>query len=234
MKRALLDALLAARTAGQPAALITCLESGDQALVSAGTVSGDAMLAAEVSDQLPALLAADRSELLRTERGEVFVLVLSPPLRLTIIGAVHIAQALVPMARLAGYAVTIVDPRRAFATEERFPDVELSHEWPDEALERLAPDANTAIVTLTHDPKLDDPALQVALRSEAFYIGSLGSRKTHAARLERLAEEGFSTADTARIHAPVGLDIGAQSPAEIAISIIAQMTDVLRRRTRSD
>jgi xanthine dehydrogenase accessory factor len=212
VKRVLLDALLAARTAGQSAALITHLESGDQALVSAGAVSGDAMLAAEVSEQVTTLLAADRSELLETGRGEVFVLVLSPPLRLIIIGAVHIAQALVPMARLAGYAVTIVDPRRAFATEERFPDVELSHDWPDEALERLAPDPGTAVVTLTHDPKLDEPALEVALRSEAFYIGSLGSRKTHAARL----------------------DIGAQSPAEIAISIIAQMTDVLRRGSRAD
>ena len=232
MKRALLDALLAARTAAEPAALITHLESGEQALVSAGAVSGDAMLAAEVSEQLPGLLAADRSELFETGRGEVFVLVLTPPLRLIIVGAVHIAQALVPMARLAGYAVTVVDPRRAFATEERFPDVELSHEWPDEALEQLAPDPRTAIVTLTHDAKRDDPARQVALRSEAFYVGSLGSRRTHAARLERLAEQGLGAADTGRIHAPVGLDIGAQSPAEIAVSIIAQMTDVLRRRSR--
>ena len=151
-----------------------------------------------------------------------------PAPRLILVGAVHISQALAPIAALAGYGVTVVDPRRSFATDARFPAVALTTEWPDEALTRLAPDARTAVVTLTHDPKLDDPALTVALNSPAFYIGSLGSRKTHAARLKRLAAAGFDDAALARIHGPVGLPIGALSPAEIAISVLAQITAVRR------
>ena len=156
----------------------------------------------------------------------------NPPLRMLIVGAVHIAQPLAAMAALAEYAVTIVDPRQAFATQERFPHVALSGEWPDQALRSLGPDARTAVVTLTHDPKLDDPALLVALRSPAFYVGALGSRKTHAARLARLRELGLSEAELARIHAPVGLDVGARSPAEIAVSILAQVTQRLREPER--
>jgi xanthine dehydrogenase accessory factor len=148
------------------------------------------------------------------------------------VGAVHIAQPLARMAALAGYVVSIVDPRSAFATEERFTNVELSTEWPDEALERVKPDRRTAIVTLTHDPKLDDPALIAALRSDAFYIGALGSKRTHAARLARLTKEGFGDNEFARIHGPVGLDIGAVSPSEIAVSILAQMTLILRGERR--
>ena len=144
-----------------------------------------------------------------------------------VVGAVHIAQSLVPMATLSGYDVTIVDPRQAFATEARFPGVALQHDWPDDAMSALDPDRRTAVVTLTHDPKLDDPALTVALRSEAFYIGSLGSNRTHAKRLARLIEAGLTESELARIHAPVGLDIGAVSPAEIAVSIMAQITAVL-------
>ena len=144
-----------------------------------------------------------------------------------VVGAVHIAQSLVPMAALAGYDVTVVDPRRAFATDARFPGVTLSTDWPDDALTALDPDRRTAVVTLTHDPKLDDPALAVALRSTAFYIGALGSRRTHARRVERLREAGFNDKDIARIHAPIGLDIGAVSPAEISISILGQITEVL-------
>jgi xanthine dehydrogenase accessory factor len=146
----------------------------------------------------------DRSVAADTSVGRVFLQVFNPPLRLVIVGAVHIAQALVPMAALAGYAVTVVDPRRSFATDERFPDVAVSTDWPDEALESLAPDRRTAVVTLTHDPKLDDPALLVAVRSEAFYVGALGSRRTHAKRLDRLREQGADDAALARIRGPAG------------------------------
>ncbi len=143
-------------------------------------------------------------------------------------GAVHLAQALVPVAELTGYEVVVVDPRGAWATEQRFPKVKMSTDWPDEALRALEIDRRTAVVTLTHDPKLDDPALMVALGSPAFYVGALGSTRTHAKRVERLKEEGLSEAQIGRIHAPVGLPIGARSPAEIAIAILGQMTQVLR------
>jgi xanthine dehydrogenase accessory factor len=152
-----------------------------------------------------------------------FLHVHTPPLRLIVVGAVHIAQALVPFAVGTGYAVTVVDPRRSFATDARFPDVAVRTDWPDEALDELRPDTRTAIVTLTHDPKLDDPALDRALRSPAFYIGALGSRKTHAARLSRLRALGHDDAALARIHGPVGLNLGAVSAPEIALSIIAQI-----------
>jgi xanthine dehydrogenase accessory factor len=148
---------------------------------------------------------------------------------MVIVGAVHITQALAPMAALAGYDVTVIDPRRAWATGNRLPGVQINDGWPDEAMEELAPDSRTAVITLTHDPKLDDPALAVALRSPAFYIGCLGSRRTHARRLERLGAQGFGESDFARIHGPLGLAIGARSPAEIAISAMAQLTEVLRK-----
>jgi xanthine dehydrogenase accessory factor len=144
-----------------------------------------------------------------------------------LVGAVHIAQSLAPMAKLTGYDVVIVDPRQAFTSRERFPGAALNHDWPDDALTALAPDRRTAVVTLTHDPKLDDPALSVALRSDAFYIGALGSTRTHGRRLERLREAGFGDNDFARIHGPIGLDIGAVSPAEIAISIMGEVTRTL-------
>jgi xanthine dehydrogenase accessory factor len=159
----------------------------------------------------------------------LFLHVQNPPLRLIIVGAVHIAQALAPMAALAGYSVSIIDPRRAFATDARFPDVTLIGEWPDEVMATMTLDRRTAVVTLTHDPKLDDPALQTALKSDVFYVGALGSKRTHAARVGRLRAAGLGEADCARIHGPVGLDIGALSPAEIAVSILAQITQVLRR-----
>jgi xanthine dehydrogenase accessory factor len=183
-------------------------------------------------DAVPdALAEAARSALLSDKAGPVeggwFVQPHNPPLRMIVVGAVHVAQALAPLAAMMGFAVTVVDPRRAFATAERFTDVTLNHEWPDEAMEALAPDSRTAIVTLTHDPKLDDPARDVALRSPAFYIGALGSKRTHAKRLERLAPHG---AALERIAAPVGLDIGAVTAPEIALSIIAQV--VARRRGR--
>ena len=152
-----------------------------------------------------------------------------PPRRCFVIGAVHIAQPLVPMLVAADYKPIVIDPRGAWATEARFPGVELSTEWPDEAFERLKPDRASAVVTLTHDPKIDDPGLIAALRSDCFYIGALGSRRTHAKRLERLAAEGFGENELSRIHGPIGLNIGAVSQAEIAVSIIGEMTQVLRR-----
>ncbi len=158
----------------------------------------------------------------------------SPPRRCFVVGAVHIAQPLVQILSLADYQPIVIDPRQSFATEARFPGLELSTEWPDEALERLKPDHRSAVVTLTHDPKLDDPALAVALRSECFYIGALGSKRTHAARCGRLKEMGFTDTDLARIHGPIGLSIGAVSPAEIAVSILGQMTQILRRGEKSE
>ena len=181
------------------------------------------------------LLHAGHSERFRLDRsgfeedGDVFVAIHNPPLRLVIVGAVHIAQALVPMARIAGFDPIVVDPRAAFGSPARFPDVRLLSEWPDEAMDIVGLDSGTAVVLLTHDPKLDDPALVKALGSDAFYIGALGSKRTHAARLSRLAEAGFCTDQTARIHGPVGLDIGASGPAEIAVSILAQILQTRRR-----
>lgn len=175
----------------------------------------------------PALFRTDRAEL--GEDGTLAV-PFNPPLRLAVVGAVHIAQALVPMAQLAGYDALVIDPREAFASAARFPGCTLSHDWPDEALQAFAPDARSAVVTLTHDSKLDDPAIRAALASDAFYIGALGSTRTHAKRLERLRAAGVAEEALSRIHAPIGLDIGARSPAEIAVSVLAQMTARLRGR----
>jgi xanthine dehydrogenase accessory factor len=170
---------------------------------------------------------ADRSGF--REDGARFVWVSNPPLRMAVIGAVHIAQPLVEMARLTGYDVTLIDPREAFASQARFPGQTLVHDWPDAALEAHGLDHRTAVVTLTHDPKLDDPALLAALKSPVFYIGALGSTRTHAKRAARLGKAGFSEDEIARIDAPIGLDIGARSPAEIAIAVMAEMTERLRR-----
>ncbi|WP_170459291.1 XdhC family protein [Ruegeria arenilitoris] len=174
---------------------------------------------------------ADRLRMDRSgfeEDGQTFVAVHNPPLRLIVVGAVHIAQALVPMARIAGYDPIIIDPREAFASQSRFPGEKLLTDWPDEAVASIGLDTRTAVVLLTHDPKLDDPALQAALNSDVFYIGALGSSRTHAKRVQRMTEAGFSTEQLQRIHGPIGLDIGAAGPAEIAVAIIAQMTAVLR------
>ncbi|MFQ5774426.1 MAG: XdhC family protein [Kiloniellaceae bacterium] len=225
MKRAILKALRAARAAKRPVALVTNLESGRQGLLDGGAVTGDLTLGGPVLRQVERALAEDRSGAL--EGTSLFVHVFNPPLRMIVVGAVHIAQALVPMAALAGYDVIVVDPRRAWASGARFPDVKPLTDWPDEAMQALAPDRRTAVVTLTHDPKLDDPALAEALRSPAFYIGALGSTRTHAKRLARLRELGFGEDDLARVHGPIGLAIGAKSPAEIALSILAQATQVL-------
>ncbi len=231
MKLAVLEELNRARAAKRQVCLLRFLDSHREALVVDGELRLGGPLPAEALAAAHRALREDRSQLLETSAGPVFLQVFNPPLRLLLVGAVHIAQALAPMAALTGYSVTVVDPRRAFATDSRFPDITLVSDWPDEALEALAPDRRTAVVTLSHDPKLDDPALSVALRSDAFYIAALGSRRTHARRLERLREAGFTETDLARIHGPAGLDIGAVSPAEIAISVLAQMTAVLRRGT---
>ncbi len=228
MKLAVLQALGALRAAGTPAALVTRLVDGTQALVTAVETSGELELSPVVLEGVRARLAQDRSGVLEELDAGLFVGVHSPPLRLVLIGAVHVSQALAPMARLAGWRVTVVDPRTAFATDARFPEVEMTTAWPDAALRRLAPDARTAVVTLTHDPKFDDSALVEALRSPAFFIGALGSRRTHAARCERLRAAGFDEAALARIHAPVGLPLGGRLPAEIAIAVLAQITQVLR------
>ena len=186
-------------------------------------------------DAMPRLETSGHEDRMRMDRSgfaedaATFVHVHNPPLRLIVVGAVHIAQALVPMAQAVGYDPVVIDPRSAFASAARFPGTELLDDWPDDAVRSLGLDARTALLLLTHDPKLDDPALTEALRSDVFYIGALGSKRTHAARLDRMRAAGFSQDDTARIHGPVGLDIGAAGPAEIALSILAQMTQVLRR-----
>jgi len=169
-------------------------------------------------------LARDDARAVEVESGSFLIQTIAPPPRLIVVGAVHIAQKLIPMAQLAGYRVLLLDPREAFATEQRFPGVEISHGWPQQAMPSLAPDARTAVVTLSHDAKIDEPALRCALQSDAFYIGALGSGKNHAKRLQRLATLGFDEEALARICGPVGLPLGGRSPAEIAVAILAQMT----------
>ncbi len=224
MKREIIETLNRVRAEKRPAALATDLKSGAQLLLTHEDAMGDLALGAGALSALRRSLAEDASGPLELEGRQIFAQVFNPPLRLAVVGAVHIAQPLVPMAALAGFAVTVIDPRRAFATSQRFPGVELTHDWPDDALKRMKPDRRTAIATLTHDPKIDDPALEAALRSDAFYIGALGSKRTHARRLERLRASGFSEAELARIHGPIGLALGGRSPAEIAIAILAQIT----------
>jgi xanthine dehydrogenase accessory factor len=234
MKRHLLDAILEAGSKSHSVALATDLVNGRQLLVDESSAEGELELDAATLAATRAALRSDRNATLDAAGARIFVEVFSPPRRCFVVGAVHIAQPLVQMLKLADYSVTVIDPRGSFATEARFPGIELTQEWPDEALERLRPDHRSAVVTLTHDPKLDDPALAVALRSDCFYIGALGSRRTHAARCSRLTELGFGEADLARIHGPIGLAIGAVSPAEVAISIVAQMTQILRRGERAE
>ena len=230
MKLDLLEHLEEARKAKRQVCLVRLLErDGAQALVVDDAQTVGEPLPPDVLDSARRALRADRSKSVETSAGKVFLQVFNPPLRMIVIGAVHITQSLAPMAELAGYEVTVVDPRRAFATDARFPNTSVTQDWPDEALERLGLDRRTAIVALTHDPKLDDPALDIALKSDAFYIAALGSKKNAAARQERLAALGHDAAATARIHGPAGVAIGAVSPAEIAISIIAECTRVLRQ-----
>jgi xanthine dehydrogenase accessory factor len=223
VKRELLAEVIAARTARKPVAVLTDLATGAERMVHRAAAANDPLAAI-----LDKAFRFDKSGVEQTDNGEVFVTVHNPPLRLVITGAVLIAQALIPMARAAGYDIWVVDPRGAFATGARFPDIALHAEWPDEIIPKIGLDQRTAFIALTHDPKIDDPALDLALRSGVFYIGALGSKKTQAARLERLKAKGFSDADVARIHGPIGLNIGAVGAHEIAISIMAEMTKSLR------
>jgi xanthine dehydrogenase accessory factor len=229
MKGKFLDAVIAAGAESRSVALATELKSGAQLFLDGDTVEGDLQLDEASVVRIREALRADRNITLDTAEGRVFVQMFSPPRRCFVIGAVHIAQPLVPMLIATDYKPIVIDPRGAWATEARFPGVELSTEWPDEAMERLKPDRASAVVALTHDPKIDDPGLIAALSSDCFYIGALGSRRTHAKRLERLAAEGFGENELSRIHGPIGLNIGGVSQAEVAVSIIAEMTQVLRR-----
>ena len=223
MKVDILHVLNAERVARRALVLVTNIESGEQRLVKTADVAKDPL-----RDLIEKRIRMAKSGMEETAQGRVFLTVYVPSPQLVITGAVHISQTLAPVARLLGYDVTIVDPRTAFASIERFPDVKVIAEWPDVALPPLNVDHYTAFVALTHDPKIDDPALKHALSRDCFYIGALGSRKTHAKRVQRLKEAGLSDVDIARIHAPIGLDIGAVSPAEIAISIMAEITARLR------
>lgn len=224
MRLDLLAALNAERAARRACAVVTELEGGGQRLVTATGLASDPR-GAEVA----AALAEGRSRTVGEGAQRAFIAVEIPPPRLLVVGAVHISQALAPMARIAGFEMTIVDPRTAFAATDRFPGVPLIAEWPEVALPAYGLDAHTAVATLTHDPKLDEPALAAALAAGCFYVGALGSRRTHAKRVERLAAAGVSPAAMARIHAPIGLDLGAASPAEIAVAVLAEVIRALRR-----
>jgi xanthine dehydrogenase accessory factor len=229
MKLDILAALNAERASRGAAIVVTNVESGKQRLIKAADIAKDPL-----RPLLAEHLRTSKSGMEETAEGKVFLTVYVPAPQLVITGAVHISQALAPIGKLVGYDVTIVDPRTAFASPERFPDVKVIAEWPDKALPPLNVDRYTAFVALTHDPKIDDPALLHALARDCFYIGALGSRKTHARRVERLKAQGVSDAAVARIHAPVGLDIGAVSPAEIAVSIMAQITERLREEVDAE
>ena len=231
MKREILDQLLADRAGRRPVALVSNLDTSLQCLVYAdGTIFQTGEQAADAKGELAIAarryLTEQRSSAFETDGSRFIIRVYAPPSRLIVIGAVHIAQSLLPMAELAGFEVYLIDPRPAFGAAKRFPGINVIDEWPDQAVDALSADASTALVTLSHDPKIDDPALQVALASDAFYVGSLGSRKTHAGRLKRLSALGVDDDTLARIHAPVGLPLGGRAPAEVAVSILAQIIEV--------
>lgn len=227
MTRDVLEALLRASAERRPVVLVIDLGAGASRVVDP--------FAAPAESEDPVLVAAreaavrDRSSRLDAPGGPLFLRAFNPPIRVVVVGAVHITQALAPMVTAAGYELVVVDPRRAFATAARFPGVTVLAQWPDEAFAALGGiGRRTAIVAMTHDPKIDDPALVAALRSDAFYVGALGSRRTHAARRDRLRAEGFSDAELARIHGPVGLPLGAVSAGEIAVSVIAEIVAAVR------
>jgi xanthine dehydrogenase accessory factor len=227
VKRETLTRLNTAIAARRPVVLATDFQGGNEALYFASHPAPDFLVNA-----LAEAFRSGKSTLVDGPNGRYFLTVHIPPVRLVVTGAVHISQALAEMARPLGLDLTIIDPRTAFATQERFPEVRVLAEWPDDALPALGLDTFTAFLALTHDPKIDDPGLYAALNAGCFYIGALGSRKTHARRVERLQSRGFSEAQIARIHAPIGLDIGAVSPAEIAVSILAEMIGAMRTRRR--
>jgi len=228
VKLDVLHTLNAERSARRAVVLATDVASGEQRLVKAADVPKDPL-----KDELDKRLRMGKSGMEETPQGRVFLTVYVPSPRLVITGAVHISQTLAPIGQLLGYDVTIVDPRTAFASIERFPDVKVIAEWPDVALPPLGIDRYTAFVALTHDPKIDDPALKHALARDCFYVGALGSKKTHARRVDRLKQAGLTDADIARIRAPIGLDIEAVSPAEIAVAIMGEITQVLRKKAEA-
>jgi xanthine dehydrogenase accessory factor len=213
-----LVALNAERAARRACVLVTDVGSGEQRLVADHQLAEDPL-----REVLETQIRLRKSGLIHHAGRDLFLSVQTPPLRLIVLGAVHISQALVPIAKSIDLDIVIIDPRSAFATPERFPDAQVIAEWPEVALPPLGFDRFTGVAVLCHDPKIDDPALIAALKSDCFYIGALGSRKTHAKRLDRLRALGFTDAELSRIHAPIGLDIGAISPAEIAISIIGEL-----------
>ncbi len=225
MKGEVLRELVEAQRTGRDVVLATRLADGAQALIESG--SGPDGLGLD-GDVVAEVLRIGESRTVETPQGDVFLRPYIRAPRLIVVGAVHIAQALVPMATLAGFQVTVLDPREGFATADRFPGAALIREWPDQAMAALGLDSRTALVALTHDPKIDDPALVAALESDAFYVGALGSRKTQSARRERLGDAGFSSADVDRIHGPIGLPIGARTPEEIAVAVLAQVIGALR------
>jgi xanthine dehydrogenase accessory factor len=219
----ILEQIVESRGLRKAVALVTALESGEQRVVARDHAPDDTL-----AQILGEAFTTGESGVHKLPEGEFFVHVYNPRLRLVIIGAVHIAQALIPIAQAGGYDVVVIDPRGAFATAERFPDIKLYTEWPDEVIGKIGLDPQTALAALTHDPKIDDPALSAALKSKAFYIGALGSRKTQAKRAERLKALGFGDEQMARIKGPIGLDIGARGPVEIAVAVMAEITRVLR------
>jgi xanthine dehydrogenase accessory factor len=225
MRLDLLKGLNEERANRRPAILVTAIASGAQRLVK-----GDALAADPLAESLEAALRSGKSGMIEQDGASYFLTVQAPSVRLVMIGAVHISQALAPIAKIAGLDGVIIDPRTAFATPERFPDTRVIAEWPDAALDAAPLDRYTAIALLTHDPKIDDLALERALKADCFYIGALGSRKTHAKRLERMRAAGFGEAALERIHAPIGLDIGAVSPAEIAVSVMGEIIGALRKK----
>lgn len=230
MKAETVAALQEARTKRHPLVLATRLSDAGETLIYADRAEGVLAKDAALLAAAYRALGIGRSETVDLGGEKVFLNVYVPPPRLIIVGAVHIAQSLAPMAAMLDFDVTVVDPRGAWATSARFPSVKVIQDWADEAFQAMGLDVSTAVVTLTHDPKLDDPALEAALKSDVFYIGALGSRKTHAKRKERLAEVGITDEMFARVHGPVGLNIGAKSPAEIAVSILGQIVEVRARR----
>jgi xanthine dehydrogenase accessory factor len=230
MKAETLAALQDARTKRRAVTLATRLSDAAEALVYRDDAKGELAGDAEIVAAARRAMQTGKSETIDAGGARIFLNVYVPPPRLVIVGAVHIAQSLAPMAAMLEFDVTVVDPRGAWATTQRFPGVKVIQDWADEAFQAMGLDGSTAVVTLTHDPKLDDPALESALKSDVFYIGALGSRRTHAKRKERLAEVGITEEMFARVHGPVGLNIGAKSPAEIAVSILGQIIEVRARR----
>lgn len=233
MKREVITRLQELRREKQGIALVTRLSDGLQTLVSEHEVEGELVLEDESVVNIRQRILEERSGVLLESDSDLFVRVYNPPLRLILVGAVHVSQALIPLAVLLDFDVTVIDPRTAFASDERFPTVTMLTDWPDQAMRALKPDHRTAVVTLSHDPKLDDPALREVLLTDAFYVGSLGSRKTHASRMERLGADGVDEKALSRIHAPVGIHLGGRRPAEIALAIMAEIIQTLRLTSAS-